>query len=1034
MKSKVVGEGHEGQTSRSVGRPLLWSWANCALALLCMLTSPLAFALDPTEALSELVHTQWTTRQGAPEGINAIVQGADGYLWLGTEIGLYRFDGNRFQQFVRPDNGQFITEDVSALYATAAGGLWIGLQTGGAYFYDGRRIIHYGSGSGLSGHSVLNFAVRLDGSVWAQTGAGLYYLQNEHWHQAGTDWNYPATTGYAAFVDRQGTLWSREEEGTFFLPRDGHVFQKSPVPGGQGWIQSSPDGEVWVADFHLGLLTLTGPTRVITGQSLDKSITQTGGVFCFDKDGSLWTLVLAGRPPQAYLIRATRMAHSDRSKDLGVQRLQVSDSLITGGANAMLEDTEGDIWVAGDGGLDRFRANKLHAAVTPVAIGNSAIMVDAQGSVLLSSYVEGRLFAQGQSTPSMLPRLSDVSGRFSALLADNDGGVLVALESSEASLEKYLNGKIVNANAPLGVHGAQAIAKDSSGALWISLIGVGVYKRENGTWTRNGGLTGLPAGAPLFMIADSSDRMWFGYPDNKLLRITSGKVQEFGVEDGLAVGNPLFLTVRGAHTWIGGSNGTMYYDGKRFWPITDSDGLGFPGVSGIVEDNEGGLWLNGATSLAHLAPKQVQDFVLSPRSPVESERLDYQDGRIGTAEQLRPLPSAVEGGDGRVWVTTAVGEYWIDPKHIARHLTPPPVFVTSIVSAGTHYDPADVTAFPVRTSSFEVDYTALSLSNASRVRFKYKMDGVDRSWQDAGSRRQAFYTNIAPGSYKFHVIAANEDGVWNEAGATASFTIPPTFFQTRLFIALCVLGAILVLWQLFRLRLLQLQGRIGARHQERERIARELHDTLIQSTQGMILMFQGFAGELPRSEDMRQRMEGALDKADTLLNEARDRVNDLRITAFDSDIEQAFARAGEELFLGRGTEFSILISGAVRTLMPHIADDVYRIGREALINAANHSSASRIEVEIAFEANDLRIRVRDNGAGLTKEVIEGGRSRHFGIQGMRERAARIGGRFYIWSGQGSGTEIELTIPAARAYRNAPLLRRWVQSFLPRRVH
>jgi signal transduction histidine kinase len=199
-------------------------------------------------------------------------------------------------------------------------------------------------------------------------------------------------------------------------------------------------------------------------------------------------------------------------------------------------------------------------------------------------------------------------------------------------------------------------------------------------------------------------------------------------------------------------------------------------------------------------------------------------------------------------------------------------------------------------------------------------------------------------------------------------------------------------------------------------------------------MFQGFAGELPRSEDMRQRMEGALDKADALLNEARDRVNDLRTTASDSDIEQAFARAGEELFLGRGTEFSILISGAVRTLMPHVADDVYRIGREALINAASHSNASRIEVEIAFEANDLRVRLRDNGAGLTKEVLEGGRNRHFGIRGMRERAARMGGRFYIWSRQGSGTEIELTIPGARAYRSAPLLRRWVQSFLPGRVH
>jgi len=740
---------------------------------------------------------------------------------------------------------------------------------------------------------------------------------------------------------------------------------------------------------------------------------------------------VTGHPLESYITRATKIDQLGASMHLSVQRIQRSHSIVSGGARGMLEDTEGDIWVAGDEGLDRFQANKLHAVDPLFSMGDSVILVDAQGSVWVTNTIDGRLFARGQSTPSVMPRLSDTSERISALLSDSDGGVLVATGSSKFSLEKFLNGKIVHLDAPAGKYGAQAIVKDGSGALWMSVIADGVYKQENGTWTRDGGLPGLPVGAALFMIADPSGRLWFGYPDNKLLRIGSGKVETFRAEDGLAVGNLLSLTVRGTHTWIGGSKGTMYYDGKRFWSLRGTDGRGFLGVSGIVEDDEGGLWLNGATSLAHLAPKDVLSFIRSPDTAVESERFDYQDGRDGTAEQLRPLPTAAAGQDGKVWVTTTSGEYWIDPKHIARHLTPPPVFITSIVSAGTHYDPADSTALPARTTSLEVDYTALNLPNANRLRFKYKMDGVDHSWQDAGSRRQAFYTNVAPGSYRFHVIAANEDGVWNEAGAAASFTIPPTFFQTRLFIALCVLGAILVLWQLFRLRLLQLQGRIGARHQERERIARELHDTLIQSTQGMILMFQGFAGELPRSEDMRQRMEEALDKADTLLNEARDRVNDLRTTAFDSDIEQAFARAGEELFLGRGTEFSILISGAVRALMPHVADDVYRIGREALINAASHSNASRIEVEIAFETNDLRIRLRDNGAGLTKEILEGGRNRHFGI---RERAARMGGRFYIWSRQGSGTEIELTIPAARAYRSAPLLRRWVQSFLPGRVH
>jgi signal transduction histidine kinase len=329
--------------------------------------------------------------------------------------------------------------------------------------------------------------------------------------------------------------------------------------------------------------------------------------------------------------------------------------------------------------------------------------------------------------------------------------------------------------------------------------------------------------------------------------------------------------------------------------------------------------------------------------------------------------------------------------------------------------------FPAGTPNFEVDYTALSLSMPNRVRFKYKLDGVDAGWQNAGTRRQAFYTNIPPGQHLFHVLAANEDGIWNDVGASVALRSLPMFYQTRWFYTLCGVLVLLALWQLYRIRLHQLtkqvQGRLSVRLEERERIARELHDTLLQSTQGLILLFQGFAGRLKRPDPMRGEMESALDQADDLLNEARDRVVDLRTTALESDVAPAIARAGEELFAGSPVAFGIIVTGTPRLLVSSVADDVYRIAREALTNAARHAQASVVEAEIAYDITDFRLRVRDNGKGLEPSVQSAGhRARHFGLQGMRERAQKMGGIFNLWTKDRAGIEVELIVPAGIAYQ------------------
>jgi signal transduction histidine kinase len=310
------------------------------------------------------------------------------------------------------------------------------------------------------------------------------------------------------------------------------------------------------------------------------------------------------------------------------------------------------------------------------------------------------------------------------------------------------------------------------------------------------------------------------------------------------------------------------------------------------------------------------------------------------------------------------------------------------------------------------------------------MSGVDGIWQDAGNRRQAFYTNVSPGLHQFRVIAANEDGVWNTTGATFGIILAPAFYQTQWFYALCILASLALLWQLYRLRLHQLRLRLDERVKERERIARELHDTLLQGAQGMILIFQGFAGQLDKHSPMRERMEIALDQADHLLNEARGRVSELRGIGVDGDLAQALRRSAQEIFNGSDLRFNVTSTGSPIPLIRSSADEICLITREAMSNARRHARATLVEIDIVFDIRELRILVRDDGAGIDPALLEAARSDHYGLQGMKERAERLGAQLHFGGRPGAGTEVELIAPARSVYCNThgALLRRLLSSW------
>jgi signal transduction histidine kinase len=954
--------------------------------------------------------------------VAALAQTNDGYLWLGTSIGLFRFDGETFEHPIFPDKGLSINGDVSTLYTTPSGDLWVGMRFGGAYLVREGHLTPYTEADGLPLHTIRQFAVTRDGALWAAVTNGLFRFTGNRWEPIGAAWNYPATEGYNIFCDRSGTLWARNMQGSFFLIDGSKTFQKSPVRGGRGWILAAPDGAVWVSDPEQGLISLSNPERA--SSVLAPGYSPGAQTALFDRDGALWIVLEANKETVFSRIPDSRKLWAN-GKSFGTSDIQTlrSNQALTGDLFNFLEDREGNLWLATDGGLERFRANKLHSALEGQPLPHqSAMAMTADGGILVAAYPNLLLrFSANQVTPSIDSRF-DLPDEISALYSGSDNRLWLGME--QVGLAHYSGGKIeaVPLSAPDKTRDIQSITQDHTGALWVSSAHEGLFRFREKAWLLNGGIPTLPMEVPVNVITDSSGKVWLGYANNEIAVVDGAQVRMLGQTQGLNVGIVLALTSQADRVWVGGTeNASLYKDG-HFWPLTRSNGHAFTGVSGIAEDDSGGLWLNGSTGIAHLDATEVSGFMKDPNRHVSEETLNFEDGLNGTAPQIRPVNTALKSTDGRVWFTTSAGAYWIDPKHIRNNPIAPTVLLQSVTSNKRTYALGAEAALPAHSTALEFQFTATSLSIPSRIRFKYKLEGVDADWQDAGGRRQAFYTNIAPGLHRFEVTAANEDGVWSQSGAAANIMIAPAFYQTRWFYAVCAIAILATLWQLYRLRVRllarQMGVRMGARLEERERIARELHDTLLQSTQGLILLFQGFAGRLARPDPMRVQMESALDQADQLLNEARDRVSDLRTTGINSDLVGALTRFAEELFSATTVAFTIEVSGLPVILTLIAADDIYRIGREGLGNASVHAHASNIEVEIAYEAKQLTMRIRDDGKGIGSEILQkGARARHFGLQGMRERAQRIGGILNIWSREGAGTELELVVPATHAYHN-----------------
>ncbi|WP_167761431.1 sensor histidine kinase [Duganella callida] len=963
-------------------------------------------------------HTSYLAKDGAPSYVTSLAQTPDGWLWVASSTGLYRFDGVRFELFGAGVD-QLLYTDISALRALPDGSLWAGYRYGGATLLrQGHVVRHYPAQKGGLNGTTWDFVRDPCGQLWAATARGLFLLKQDGFHAA------PAALGAPPAVirmqiDRNGGFWLRSPDSILLRAAGADSFK--PVPGTWGWggLAEAPDGGIWANDHMAGgAHLLLAPARGGAAQQW-RPAPGPSGQMAFDRAGRMWNLRGDG----------VEMAGAG---DVPSRQLSFQRGLSGETGTAILADREGNIWVGTNGGLDRFRENKLtqypalstQGEALPLAVGkNGEIWSELQ--VIDGPDVPPVVYDRATPTPTSFSTAEfvDRDGRLWMHTFDN----LVRIERSGRGFTRtVIPPPDDEASKKAGVAPGPALGMDSDGGLW-AVFHSSPYRLKDGKWTLNGGIDQLPKIGYTTMYTAPDGVLWVGTRKNLIFSLTGRTLRQFDEKDGISLGAVSQFFWDGKTLWAGGNNGLAFLAGGRFHKVVGHGGEPFQATSGIAQSDDGDLWLNSGSGVFRIPYKEHRQLLKDAGYRVQYATLNHEDGLRGAAPQFGGSRNIVFAR-GRIWVTTTVGVFWFDPKHPLHNRLAPPVAIRGLSANDQEYGATAGLTLPKGTSRIRIDYTALSLTMPDRMQFRYRLDGVDAEWQQVTNQRAAFYTGLGPGRYRFQVQASNNDGVWNDAGATLDFDIAPKLVQTWWFKAAIVALLLLMLWLAHRLRLLhatrQARAKFEERLDERERIARDLHDTLLQSVQGMVLVVNNAAQRLS-SQAEKDDIERALVHADAAIQEGRDRVQALRLEDDPGELFDTLVQLGAQRLQGHGCEFVPTLVGKPRLLHPIVAEECSAIGREALANAFRHARATRVTLEVAYGAAGLRIAIRDNGCGIPADVLAaGGRERHWGLKGMKERAAKIQAALDCRSSADGGTHWQLSLPARLAYADHAGDSRW----------
>ena len=992
-----------------------------------------AFLVKPKPFESQY-HNSWTVREGIPSFLWHVAQTSDGFLWLASETGLYRFDGLEFTKLYT-SLGQDSSSDktVTGLLPTADGGLWVTYRFGGADFVKSGSVTKYPSEPDFA-QTIYALVQDKNNDIWGATAFGLMRFDGVRWSRVDESWGVHFKQVVHLRVDPEGTLWVDDGASYFILPRGSKHFRATRIRSGR--VAFASNGTGWVAVDGAGLFRMKhwDDGRWTEGQFLMKENIST---VLSATDGSLWI----GAHDGVWRIDPLAACSAAPLSLAATQQFNKENGLTDDYVYELMEDREGSIWAITQKGLDQFRNSPITNADLPAGMTGISILNEGNnllvGSAFSSKLPLVRINESGV-TPIDTPFKS-----VQQMYRDHSGAVwLNTIRELWLYSENKLRQIPLPPTKPTVNRDIQTMTMDESGTLWVSFINGGaneVYRYAHGDWFLFRGDSRFPNATVITMFTDSHGQVWMGFNQSRIAVVTENKTQYYDIENGLHAGTVFAMVEHGDHVWIGGTEGLDYFSKGRFQQIVTNGGARLSGVTGIVEAENGDLWLSCAIGIVEIDASELTAALNSESYRVRMRVFNNLDGYVGAPTVRWQASTVVQTQNRRIYFASPNAVAWIDPYRVYKNTVPPCTFITSATVDGQVYEDAAFLKFSRSAQNIQINYTATSLLIPQRVQFRYKLEGFDRDWQRVGTRRQAFYSRLPPGHYSFHVLASNNDGVWSTSEATLQFSVPPAFFETWWFRWLCVvaLALLFVVAYLVRIRRLaaQIRNTLVERLAERERIARDLHDTFFQNIQGLLLRFNTGTARLSPDEPARQILMEALVQSDRVMAEGRELVLDLSptITA-SSDLHDSLTRAGEEFKALGQSEYKVIVIGGPRPLHPVCLTELSRLGREAIYNAFRHAHARTIEAELVYQDDSLNLRIRDNGIGIDEQVLhDGGRAGHRGMVGIKERSNKLGAKLSIWSQRGTGTEIEVSVAASVAYLTTErkTLRGWLFKWVQR---
>ncbi len=992
----------------------------CCLFLIPFCTIS-GWAVDPARRISQYAHSEWRAQDGVFGGSPIVVtQTTDGYLWIGTNLGLVRFDGVHFAQWNPPAGERLLDSRIFSLQGVRDGSLWIGTGYGISRWKDG-ELRNYPQ---LSGR-IESMVEDADGVVWlvrtqVTDGMGpLCRIKDQQLRCYGADAGIPFPSAIQLGEGNSGELWvggyselRRWKAGSssaYFAntPRRPETFASLRA------IACKANGAVWA------VIDRPGPglqleyfengrwaTRAFPGIALNNSDVTTLFV---DREDALW---VGTEHHGVFRIRGDDVDHFGNR-----------DGLSSDAVGRFYQDAEGTLWIVTSEGIDNFRDLQVASYSMReglAATGASTVLAARDGTVWVGNF-QALDFMRNGKLSAIRPGEGLPGHNVTTMFEDHAGRLWVGVD---AGLWVYDHGVFQEVRhsdgTPLGI--VFAITEDIHHSIWVR-AGPNLDRIDD--LSLEDEVISAQISTAYTLAANPQGGVFLGLVNGDLVQYQDGKTQTFPSNE---VGN-----TRQIRDLVVESDGSVWgttLDEVARWKngtrknLTTRNGLPCDGIFALVQDTAGSLWLYSRCGLIVIDKSQLDSWWEHPDGLVTFRLFDAFDGVQPGLTSLKP--QAVQSPDGRLWFVNGHLLQMMDPNHLQTNTIPPPVHVEEVVADRKAYLPREGLRLPALTRDLEIDYTALGFVVPQKVRFRYKLEGREPNWQEPGTRRQAFYSGLRPGKYRFRVAACNNDGVWNEDGVTLDFSIAPAWFQTNWFLLLCVVTGIFVVWALYQLRVRQIAKAIGSRFDERlaerTRIARDLHDTFPQTIQGSKLVADDALDQPNDLVHMRRAVEQLSVWLGQAMQEGRAALNSLRTsTTQTNDLAEALRRTTQDGLIPSSMAATVSVVGDAREMHPIVRDEVYRIGYEAIRNACVHSRADQLKVELRY-AQDLILRVGDNGIGIDTAIAEMGKNGHFGLQGMRERATRVGGKLTLVTSAKSGTEITVVVPGDIVFRKAGMTR------------